>query len=64
MDFLCVNASMASLTPFLGGLTQAWRNSEATKRGGGRVPITNYFINTIVTALQSPEWEVLFNECE
>ncbi|KAL0953283.1 hypothetical protein HGRIS_004533 [Hohenbuehelia grisea] len=30
------------------------------KRGSGRLGITNYFVNTIVTALQSPQWEVLF----
>lgn len=27
--------------------------------GATRVPLTNYFVNTILTALQAPEWEGL-----
>ncbi|CCM03069.1 uncharacterized protein FIBRA_05189 [Fibroporia radiculosa] len=30
------------------------------KPGFGRVLLTNYFVNTVVTALQAPEWETLF----
>ncbi|KAG5342247.1 hypothetical protein C0989_004091 [Termitomyces sp. Mn162] len=30
-----------------------------TGKQGSRVGISNYFVNTIVTALQSPEWETL-----
>ncbi|PPQ76241.1 hypothetical protein CVT26_008149 [Gymnopilus dilepis] len=29
------------------------------KYGGGRPGITNYFVNTVVTAFQAPEWEML-----
>lgn len=27
--------------------------------GATRVPLTNYFVNTLITALQAPEWETL-----
>ncbi|CDO70652.1 hypothetical protein BN946_scf184756.g19 [Trametes cinnabarina] len=32
-----------------------------TRVGAIRVPLVNYFVNTIVTALQAPEWESLLN---
>ncbi|KAG6812970.1 hypothetical protein H0H92_015089 [Tricholoma furcatifolium] len=38
--------------------TQVWKNGDTGKQGS-RVGLTNYFVNTIVTALQSPEWDTL-----
>ncbi|OBZ72156.1 Telomerase reverse transcriptase [Grifola frondosa] len=41
------------------GYRQASQNGELGKAGMSRVPLTNFFVNTIVTALQAPEWEIL-----
>ena len=38
---------------------QASKNGEGGKRAMSRIGITNYFVNTIITALQAPEWETL-----
>ncbi|KAG6899964.1 hypothetical protein C0993_004865 [Termitomyces sp. T159_Od127] len=40
------------------GYRRVSRNDD-TRKQGSRVGISNYFVNTIVTALQSPEWETL-----
>ncbi|KAI0955894.1 hypothetical protein AcV7_006436 [Taiwanofungus camphoratus] len=42
------------------GYRSASRNGERGKIGMSRIALTNYFVNTIVTALQAPEWEILF----
>ncbi|KZT22066.1 hypothetical protein NEOLEDRAFT_1026517, partial [Neolentinus lepideus HHB14362 ss-1] len=34
-------------------------NGESGRANSGRIAITHCFVNTIVTALQSPEWEML-----
>ena len=38
---------------------QSSRNGDVGKIGMTRMGITNYFVNTIVTALKAPEWETL-----
>ncbi|KAG6862537.1 hypothetical protein C0995_000085 [Termitomyces sp. Mi166 len=42
------------------GYRRAFRDG-GTGKQGSRVGISNYFVNTIVTALQSPEWETLLH---
>jgi hypothetical protein len=38
---------------------QAFHVSDYGKKGMARIGITNYFINTVVTAFQAPEWTTL-----
>src|SRR5882762_5317666 len=45
--------------PFKCILMQSSNNGDVGNRGMTRVGITNYFVNTIVTALKAPEWETL-----
>ena len=39
--------------------TQAYKDGDRGKQGMARTGITNYFVNTIVTAFQAPEWDTL-----
>ncbi|KDR78995.1 hypothetical protein GALMADRAFT_137962 [Galerina marginata CBS 339.88] len=41
------------------GYRLASRPGDNGKKGMTRIGITNYFINTVVTAFQAPEWETL-----
>ena len=41
------------------GYRRVTQQDARSKFGATRVPLTNYFVNTMVTALQSPEWECL-----
>jgi len=35
------------------------KDGDRGRKGMGRIGITNYYVNTMITALQAPEWECL-----
>ena len=41
------------------GYRKVNQQDSRTKIGASRVPLTNYFVNTMVTALQAQEWDTL-----
>ncbi|KAF9468016.1 hypothetical protein BDZ94DRAFT_835389 [Collybia nuda] len=41
------------------GYRMASRQGDRGKQGMNRPGVTNYFVNTVITALQAPEWETL-----
>ena len=41
------------------GYRKANQRDGKSKIGASRVPLTNHFVNTMVTALQAQEWETL-----
>ncbi|KAG5646943.1 hypothetical protein DXG03_001666 [Asterophora parasitica] len=52
-------AQSAVRPPFKVFSARSYKDGDKGKQGLARVGITNIFVNTIVTALQAPEWDLL-----